>query len=339
MLMTTLKTPVILPVSSPTFLPQFPFHGTRPLQPVPTGPLEPHLNFNAHAYPPFWKTPDSRHREVQAAIRAINWDYVPKLARHLSQNDTYEIQKAEGCWETNKLCSTPKVTYLPNDIIECARPYDFGLTFDDGPLITNASNRIDRMPYLYDFLASLNQTATLFMIGSNIVDSPQAALRAFQSGHTLCAHTWSHTHMTMLTNEQIVAELYWTIRAIKEATGVTTRCWRPSYGDVDDRVRAIAHQLGLRTITWNSDSLDWYISLADDAEDFIRDEVDAAFKSWISAYQSGNQTHGRIVLMHESTHQTIKVARKWIPRLKKVFRVMKVHDCVPHIGYPYWESS
>ena len=121
------RAPVILPVSSPTFLPQFPFHGTRPLQPVPTGPLEPHPNFNAHAYPPFWKTPDSRHREVQAAIRAINWDYVPKLARHLSQNDTYEIQKAEGCWETNKLCSTPKVTYLPNDVIECARPYDFGL--------------------------------------------------------------------------------------------------------------------------------------------------------------------------------------------------------------------
>jgi hypothetical protein len=33
--------------------------------------------------------------------------------------------------------------------------------------------------------------------------------------------------MTSLTNEQLVAEFYWSLRAIKEATGVTTKCWRP----------------------------------------------------------------------------------------------------------------
>jgi hypothetical protein len=33
--------------------------------------------------------------------------------------------------------------------------------------------------------------------------------------------------MTTLTNEQLVAEFYWSLRAIKEATGVTPKCWRP----------------------------------------------------------------------------------------------------------------
>lgn len=34
-------------------------------------------------------------------------------------------------------------------------------------------------------------------------------------------HTWSHPYLTTLTNEQIVAELGWTAKAIKEITGVT----------------------------------------------------------------------------------------------------------------------
>lgn len=63
--------------------------------------------------------------------------------------------------------------------------------------------------------------------------------------------------MTTQSNEQVVAELYWTLRAIKEVTGVTTRCWRPPYGDVDDRVRAIASQMGMTTVLWDEDTDDW----------------------------------------------------------------------------------
>lgn len=42
-----------------------------------------------------------------------------------------------------------------------------------------------------------------------------------------------------------------------QATGITTKCWRPPYGDVDDRVRAIAWQMGMQTILWDQDTNDW----------------------------------------------------------------------------------
>ena len=51
-----------------------------------------------------------------------------------------------------------------------------------------------------------------------------------------------------MTNEEAFAELYFTKKAIKEIMGITVQCWRPPYGDVDDRIRYIATQLGLRTI-------------------------------------------------------------------------------------------
>lgn len=169
-----------------------------------------------------------------------------------------------------------------------------------------------------------------------MVSFPQAAKRALQSGHTLCAHTWSHPQMTNISNEQIVAELYWTLRAIKEATGVTTRCWRPPFGDTDDRVRAIAHQMGLSTILWNSDSFDWKLpSFANDYQGTFNDSIiDGFFKGWIQSKLS----HGRIVLEHETSDVTIKTTERWLPTLQKYYSVKKVHACAPELSNPYWEQ-
>lgn len=65
---------------------------------------------------------------------------------------------------------------------------------------------------------------SLVDIGSNVFKAPAAAQRALADGHTLCSHTWSHPPMTSLSNEQVVSELYWTLRVIKESTNVTVKC-------------------------------------------------------------------------------------------------------------------
>jgi hypothetical protein len=57
--------------------------------------------------------------------------------------------------------------------------------------------------------------------------------------------------MTSLTNEQVFAELYYSKKAIKDVMGVTVQCWRPPYGDVDDRVRCVF--FGFRSPTRDGD--------------------------------------------------------------------------------------
>ena len=56
--------------------------------------------------------------------------------------------------------------------------------------------------------------------------------------------------MTTLTNDQVIAELGWSRKIIKDVLGVTPTFWRPPYGDVDNRVRAIATAMGLQTSIW-----------------------------------------------------------------------------------------
>lgn len=54
----------------------------------------------------------------------------------------------------------------------------------------------------------------------------------------------------MLTTAQVVAELGYTRKAIKQVLGVTPTLMRPPYGDIDDRVRAISLAMGMVPVIW-----------------------------------------------------------------------------------------
>ena len=50
----------------------------------------------------------------------------------------------------------------------------------------------------------------------------------------LC-YSWSHPYLTGLTNEEVWAELYYSLRISQAVMGITPTCFRPPYGDIDDR--------------------------------------------------------------------------------------------------------
>lgn len=143
--------------------------------------------------------------------------------------------------------------------------------------------------------------------------------------------------MTTQTNAQVVAELYWTLRAIKEATGVTTKCWRPPFGDVDDRVRAIAHQMGLQTMIWDQDTNDWDMP-GEGGGKLAPSKVDGYFQKWIDTRKKGTDKTGHIVLQHELNNATVKMAEKWLPKLQTSFNVVTIQECL-NVAQPYWETN
>ena len=97
------------------------------------------------------------------------------------------------------------------------------------------------------------------------ISRPEILQAEYMAGHQLSVHTWSHTALTTQTNAEVVAELGWTREAIRQITGVSPNTMRPPYGDIDDRVRAIAMAMGMTPIIWTSvgntefDTNDWHI--------------------------------------------------------------------------------
>ncbi|GAA5799937.1 hypothetical protein EDC94DRAFT_555415 [Helicostylum pulchrum] len=298
-------------------------------------------------FPEPWKAPPTELPEVRAAYNSIDWSKVPKAPVRKQTSDGSWVSSSDGandpyCWWSSTNCLTPRVSYLPPDIYTCPNKGDWGLNHDDGPFNRYTDSNADKEnpyaePALYNFLATHNAYTSLFYIGSNVANYPAAAKRGLNNGHHLCVHSWSHPPLTTQTNAQIVAEFYWTLKAIKAATGVTSKCFRPPQGDVDDRVRAIAWQMGMRNILWDQDTNDWAMP-APGGGNLSPKKVDAFFQERIDSYKSGKDSAGHIVLQHETNSATVNMTMFWLPRLQNVFNVIPALAC-NGITQPYWETN
>ncbi|PWN51885.1 glycoside hydrolase/deacetylase [Violaceomyces palustris] len=244
----------------------------------------------------------------------------------------YNNAQDPDCWWTATNCHTPKQSDLAADVYQCPEPSTWGLTFDDGP---NCSHNA-----FYDYLLENQQKATMFYIGSNVLDWPLEAQRGLVDGHHICVHTWSHQYMTSFPDDQVFAELYYTAKAIKDVVGVTPTCWRPPFGDVDDRVRAIATGLGLETVIWTDDTDDWQILPLGTKPASV---IDSNYASIISKESSST---GNIVLTHEINGYTMKEFMKEYPAIKAAYKhVVPLTACMnrtkPYpedITYPDFEQ-
>jgi peptidoglycan/xylan/chitin deacetylase (PgdA/CDA1 family) len=180
-----------------------------------------------------------------------------------------------------QICSGSAWCKIPGDIFDGPDGY-YASSFDDGPY--------PQTTQLVQFLQAQGQTTTHFMIGGNIILNSNPFLTAFNADHDIAVHTWSHPHMTTLSNEAVVAELGWTMQLIHNSTGGRVpRYWRPPYGDSDMRTRAIAVEVfGLQAIFWNHES-----------NDFALGSVDQVTASLTQIISTSAKSPGAIVLQHE----------------------------------------
>ncbi|GAA5975002.1 hypothetical protein JCM11641_006798 [Rhodosporidiobolus odoratus] len=275
----------------------------------------------AKVFPPIWEIADlsTAQPDVLALFNSLN-STIPKIAPKGTPTGDFTSVNYDGnadadCWWTWKQCTTPKLEGLPDDIAHCPEPNTWGFTLDDGP---NCSHNA-----YYDYLEQQNQKATLFYIGSNVLDWPLEAQRGLDDGHEICSHTWSHRYMTSLTNEQVFAELYYSKLAVKQVLGITTQCWRPPYGDVDDRVRYIANALGMSTILWIDNTFDYEVATLG------LPAVQANYDAILAKGKNGTfNTAGTIVLTHELNNDTMSISQQYLPKIKEAFKyVVPVGTC------------
>ncbi|CAM0138545.1 hypothetical protein VKS41_007165 [Umbelopsis sp. WA50703] len=297
----------------------------------------PGLTIDPKEWPTIWETATSNGMNTSAEFtqlyNSIDWTKAPTAAVRKATADGgldftgYDANTDPDCWWSSSLCTIPKAKDVNPDIYKCEEPETWGLTYDDGP---NCSHNA-----FYDFLQQQNLKASMFYIGSNVLDWPYGAMRGLKDGHHIADHTWSHQLMTTLTNQEVLAELYYTQKAIKLVTGVTPKYWRPAFGDVDDRVRYIATQLNLTAVIWNLDTDDWAAG-----NSVPEATVEQTYQDYITMGTNGTfATSGNIVLTHEIDNTTMTLAMKYLPQIKQAYKnVLDVATC-NNITQPYLESS
>ncbi|ODN95829.1 chitin deacetylase [Cryptococcus wingfieldii CBS 7118] len=286
-------------------------------------------------YPSLDVTPPTNSSLVTEWLGKIDLTNAPTYNVTTGDCSTSTEATTDGrCWWTCGGCTRD------TDITECPDKNTWGLSYDDGPSPFT--------PLLIDYLNENNIKSTFFVVGSRALSRPEILQTEYMSGHQISVHTWSHAALTTLTNEEIVAELAWTMKVIKDAIGVTPNTFRPPYGDIDDRVRYVAAQMGLTPIIWTSfedngstvnfDTNDWHISggSATGASSY------ATFEKILNEY-APQLDNGFVVLEHDLYQQTVDLAVGYIlPQVlaNGTYQLKSIVNCLgKDISEAYIETS
>jgi peptidoglycan/xylan/chitin deacetylase (PgdA/CDA1 family) len=153
------------------------------------------------------------------------------------------------------------------------------LTFDGG---SNAAG-LDR---ILRTLEAEHVRATFFLTGRWVESYPSGARAVTAAGHVVGNHTFTHVHVTQVTDAVLTTEVTAAERIIRSTTGHDPRPWfRFPYGERTSSDVAVLNHLGYACIGWTVDSLGWLGTSRGDASD-VRDRV------------VESAVPGMIVLMH-----------------------------------------
>ncbi len=165
------------------------------------------------------------------------------------------------------------------------------LTFDDGPSGKNTAR-------LLDGLKERGVHCTFFYVGQMVESNPGLVRRAWEEGHEIASHTYSHPQMTKKTDAQIRQELQKNDALLDKALGMDfSYMLRPPYGDYNQRTLAAANT---PCFFWSMDTYDWKTLNADSVyREFIKQARD-----------------GSIALLHDTHSTSVTAALRAIDTLQ-----------------------
>ena len=163
---------------------------------------------------------------------------------------TYTVTDDDGRTTT----AVRRVSVVPAEFPEIVMPPEktVYLTFDDGPCGNTAT--------LLDVLKKYDAKATFFVVGNK--KRTDMIKRAYEEGHSIGVHTYTHVYKSLYKNEQAFFEDFLkTQEVIREATGSYTRIFRFPGGSANTasrvnkgimtRLTKIMEDMGYRYFDWN----------------------------------------------------------------------------------------
>lgn len=192
------------------------------------------------------------------------------------------------------------------------------LTFDDGP-----SEAVT--PYILDKLKEHNIKATFFVLGNRVKANPELVKRAYDEGHYIANHGYSHKYSKIYASyDALINEYNETEKAIQKALGndsYSSNLFRfpggSSGGEYDEIKKKIKKELNNNDIAY----LDWNALTNDSAGANTKEKIMENLKETV-----GNKNNV-VVLMHDAsdkilTYETLEEVITYLKDKGYVFKNM-----------------
>lgn len=124
-------------------------------------------------------------------------------------------------------------------------------------LLINVAWGNEYIPQMLKTLENHKIKATFFFDGSWVNNNPDLAVEIKEAGHEIGNHAYSHPDLSGYSANQTIDELEKTNRVIMETLDVKPEWFAPPSGSFNADTVRVAHELGMRTILWTVDTVDW----------------------------------------------------------------------------------
>ncbi len=205
---------------------------------------------------------DVAETEVANNSNPVNTNSTPTVANTNNQLNSNVPVNSEPPTNTDNI-NAPAPTEIPagEEIVRIDTKENMVVfTFDAGSSDVSLTK-------ILEALATHQLTGTFFMTGTWAEKFPEGVKQIAAAGHEIYNHTYSHPHLTQLSDAKILEEFSETEQLVKNLTGKTTKPYfRAPYGERNDHILEVASQSGYQSVYWSTDALDWEESTGMTAE-------------------------------------------------------------------------
>ena len=266
---------------------------------------------------------DRLYEEVQQAAEKYNaepidavidrvWKKTPGYnGLEIDVEKSYKRMKAKGKFNKNLLVyreTAPKIHLkdLPPSPIYRANPNKPSVSF-----IINVAWGNEYIEPMLDTLKKHRVKATFVLEGRWVKNNPEIAKTIAEAGHELGNHSYTHPDMQRLTMQAAVKEIGDTNKVIQEVTGIKPSLFGPPSGSFNDMTVQAASSLGMETILWTVDTVDWRKPTPEVLINRVMTKLH----------------NGALVLMHP-TESTSKSLEELITSIEKTYGIIPVGEAL-----------
>ena len=160
--------------------------------------------------------------------------------------------------------------------------------------------------------------ATFFLVGFWVDEYPDTVKKIDEAGIEIGTHSNKHPDMVKLSRENIAQELTTSISKIEAITNKKVKLFRPPFGSYNNTLIEESEKLGLKTIQWDVDTLDWKGLSGSEMCKRVTNKV----------------KNGSIILMHNNSDNILDGLRQILDRLKmQGYEVTSVGNLVYESDY------
>jgi len=115
----------------------------------------------------------------------------------------------------------------------------------------------DKTLKIIEILKQYNVNATFFLVGFWAEEYPDMVKALDEAGIEIGTHSNTHPDFTTLSENDMRLELQTSIDTIKNITNKEVKLFRAPFGAYNNTLLHLTESMGLKTIQWDVDTLDW----------------------------------------------------------------------------------